>query len=104
MVRLLITLVAAWSLVYLTGCATHGALPPDVRMETVTYEVFGMDCPGCHGGLEKNLSKIPGVVGATANWKAQTVAIRVAADQAVDPTEIEAAVKNSNFTMGKRVD
>lgn len=104
MMRLLITLVAAWSLVCLTGCATRGAFPPDVRMETVTYEVFGMDCPGCHGGLEKNLSKISGVVDATASWKAKTVAIRVLAEQTVDPTEIEAAIKNSNFTMGKRVD
>jgi copper chaperone CopZ len=33
------------------------------------YEVFGMDCPGCQGGLEKLVKKIPAIQQAEANWQ-----------------------------------
>jgi copper chaperone CopZ len=104
MYKTIVTLVAAGSLVYLTGCALQQSSSPNTGTQTITYEVFGMDCPGCHGGLEKNLRKIAGVVDAAANWKEQTVVIWVEAGQVVDPAEIEAAIERSNFTMGKRLD
>jgi hypothetical protein len=45
------------------GCATSQqsttALSED-GSEIRVYEVFGMNCPGCHGGLEKLVKKIRG--------------------------------------------
>jgi copper chaperone CopZ len=73
-------------------------------VQTVTYEVFGMDCPGCHGGLEKNIRKIPGVTFARANWKANTVTIGVKAGENIDDMDIANAIEKSNFTMGKKVE
>ena len=102
--KLVLTLVSAFSLVCVSGCATQRALLPDENIQTITYEVFGMDCPGCHGGVEKNLCKIPGVVKATANWKMKRVIIGVIAGETVAVNDIEDAIKKSNFTMGKRVD
>ncbi len=104
MFKLFMTLVLVGSLTYFTGCATRSTLSQNPNVEMLTYEVFGMDCPGCHGGLEKNLSKIPGVVDVTANWKEQMVIIHVQKDHTIDISEIEAAVHNSNFTLGKRFD
>jgi len=86
------------------SCTTNKTLASDPNVKTVTYQVFGMDCPGCHGGLEKNLRKILGVVVVEANWKAQTVKIGVAPGKTVAEADISAAIKASNFTMGKKVD
>ena len=88
----------------LLGCAAHTASPSATTVKQVTYEVFGMDCPGCHGGLEKNLKKVPGVVDASANWKEQIVTIRFDAEQDLDPARIEKAIRDSNFTPGERLD
>lgn len=63
-----------------------------------------MDCPGRHGGVEKNLMKIPGVIDAAANWKEQEVTLFVALGQTVDPADIERAVRDSNFTLGEHLD
>jgi hypothetical protein len=97
-------LVAVLCLACLSGCAGSRDAAPDQTAQTVTYQVFGMDCPGCHGGLEKNLLKIPEVVLAQANWKAQIVTIGLKAGADVPEAAIEAAVVNSNFSIGKRVD
>ena len=84
------------------GCrSVQPAMQPDVTGQQITYEVYGMDCPGCHGGVEKNLMKVPGVVAASANWKQKTVTVTVAPDQQVDDAAIEKAVKDSNFTLGE---
>ncbi|NQU39538.1 MAG: heavy-metal-associated domain-containing protein [Lentisphaerae bacterium] len=89
----------------LTGCATA---PPTVSAgdtaDTITYEVYGMDCPGCHGGVEKNLKKIPGVADAAANWKEKTIVLTLAPDEEVSHAAVEQAVKDSNFSLGKRID
>ena len=86
------------------GCATTRQTPHSTTgMVQKTYEVFGMDCPGCHGGLEKNLLKIPGVVAAKANWKRKTVTITSKKETLVEASEIGKAIQNSNFTVGKEV-
>ena len=102
--KLVITVVSALSLVYLTGCATGRAPSPDVDTESMTYEVFGMDCPGCHGGLEKNLRNVFGVADASANWKEKKVTIYLEKGRSADLAEIETAIKNSNFSAGRRLD
>ena len=95
----LILLVAG---VLFGGCrSVEPAMQPDVAGQQITYAVYGMDCPGCHGGVEKNLMKVPGVIGASANWKQQTVTVTVAPNQQIDDAAIEKAVKDSNFTLGE---
>ena len=86
------------------SCTTTKSLSSHPNLDIITYQVFGMDCPGCHGGLEKNIRKIPGVVFVEANWKAQTVRIGVEPGKSITEAEISAAIKASNFTMGKEVD
>ena len=90
---------------FLTGCSSPdaGTEPEALSMNAVTYEVYGMDCPGCHGGLEKNLKKIPGVLNATANWKQQRVTVHLDEAASVSTEQIARAVEDSNFTMGKQI-
>ena len=67
------------------------------------YEVFGMDCPGCHGGLEKLVKKIEAVLDAQANWQKQQLVVVVRPDSELDDEEIYDAIKRANFTTGKRI-
>ena len=102
--KFIILLIGLASFFFISGCATA---PEDSNStvasgNTITYEVFGMDCPGCHGGLEKNLLKVPGVTEAAANWKEQRVTLLVDNADAVSEAAINQAVEESNFTLGKR--
>lgn len=90
----------------IAGCATgktitHGVARQDI--ETRVYEVFGMDCPGCHGGLVKLVKKIPGVESAQANWKTKQLTVNLHRNVSVDDGAIFDAVRRSNFTPGKRL-
>ena len=67
------------------------------------YEVFGMDCPGCHKGLEKLIKKIPSVQEAEANWKKKRLIITIRPGEALNDEDIHDAVKRANFTVGKRI-
>lgn len=67
------------------------------------YEVFGMDCPGCHGGVEKLIMKIPTVLAAKANWKEKRVAVTVKPGAELNDEDIYDAIKLANFTAGKRI-
>lgn len=71
----------------------------DVRV----YEVFGMDCPGCHGGLEKLVNAVPGVVASQASWEDKQLTVRVADNVDVDDAAIGTAIKKANFTPGRRL-
>lgn len=92
------------AILVLAGCSAPRQAMPATEGIHITYRVYGMDCPGCHGGVEKNLEKVPGVVAASANWKAKTITITAASDRGVARSEIEKAVKDSNFTLGQRVE
>ena len=71
--------------------------------ETRVYEVYGMNCPACHGGVEKLVKKIPGVLTARADWTKKRIEVTV--DRQVDVTDeaIGDAVKRANFTPGKQL-
>ena len=89
------------------GCAAAdhsvAAKPQGAGIEVRIYEVFGMDCPGCHGGLEKLVLRIPAVQAADANWeqKKLTVTVRPGAD--LDDQDVHEAIRKANFTPGKRL-
>jgi len=67
------------------------------------YEVFGMDCPGCHGGLEKLVKRVSGVKEAQANWQKQRLIVVVLPDAELDDEDIYDAIKRANFTPGERI-
>lgn len=66
------------------------------------YEVFGMNCPGCHGAVEKLVKKIPVVEEAEANWKEQRLTVTIRPGSELDDEDIYDAVRRANFTPGKR--
>ncbi len=71
--------------------------------EVRIYEVFGMDCPGCHGGLEKLIDKIPGVKSSKANWELKKLKVLLDPNAEVSDETIYDAIKQANFTVGKRL-
>ena len=93
-------------LVCFAGC---GKTRPDFAelktegMGIRVFEVFGMDCPGCHGGLENLINEIQGVKISQANWKKQLLKVMVDQNAEVNDSTIHAAIKQANFTPGKRV-
>ena len=71
--------------------------------ETRVYEVFGMNCPGCHGGLEKLVKKIPAVQGADANWQKKELVVMVRPEAELKDEDIYDAIRRANFTPGERI-
>jgi copper chaperone CopZ len=71
--------------------------------ETRVYAVFGMDCPGCHGGLEKLVKKIPDVQQAEANWVEKRLAVTVQPGAELNDEDIYDAIRRANFTPGKQI-
>ena len=94
-------------LVGASGCTTPGRNVntqfTQEGSETRVYEVFGMDCPGCHGGLEKLVRKIPAVQQVEANWKEKQLVVTVKPGEELQDEEIYDAIRRANFTVGKRI-
>lgn len=87
------------------GCNTASQSPTVESAdgsEMREYEVFGMDCPGCHGGVEKLVNKIPGVQYSQANWLQKKLMIKVDPKVELSDEDIRDAIKRANFTPGKR--
>ena len=72
----------------------------DVRI----YEVFGMDCPGCHSGLEKLVNKIPAIQSSKANWKDKRLSTSVNPGSDLNDEDVYDAIRRGNFTPGKRLE
>ncbi len=71
--------------------------------ETRVYEVYGMDCPGCHGGLEKLVKKIQSVQQAEANWLKKQLVVTVRPEVELNDEDIYDAIRRANFTPGNRL-
>ena len=69
------------------------------QSDTLTFTVYGMDCPGCEGGLEKQVNKIPAVKYSKANWVTQELIVVVKQDSILNRDELEQRVKKANFTL-----
>lgn len=106
MVKYKILTVVLFALVAVIGCSSTdsgvGTLPPG-RYEARVYEVFGMDCPGCHGAVEKLITKIPEVEKAEANWQEKRVAVVIRQGAELDDEQVLDAIRRANFTPGKRI-
>ena len=71
------------------------------QTDTITFTVYGMDCPGCEGGLEKQVNKIPYVKYSKANWINQELKVVVEKDSIINIDELEKRVNKANFTLDK---
>ena len=88
------------------GCSQFGQNDAQVSIQDSgarVYEVFGMDCPGCHGGLEKLVKRVPGVKEAQANWQKQQLVVIAQPNAELDDEAIYDAIKRANFTPGERI-
>lgn len=71
--------------------------------EIRVYELFGMDCPGCHGSIEKQLNALDGVLDSRADWTSKQVMVLIEAAAEVSDANIHEGMKRANFTPGKRL-
>ena len=62
-----------------------------------------MDCPGCHGGLEKLVNALPSVAGSRASWENKTVTVQLDQGADLDDAAVIAAIEKANFTAGERL-
>ena len=74
-----------------------------VAGDTLVYKVFGMDCPGCHGALEKQVDKLNAVDSSAANWLNQEIMIIVKKDSVLKEKELFEKIKKANFTPGEKI-
>ncbi|MHC4583585.1 MAG: heavy-metal-associated domain-containing protein [Planctomycetota bacterium] len=106
MTRYKVSMAVFFVLIATIGCSSTnsdvGTLSSG-EYETRVYEVFGMGCPGCHGGVEKLIAKIPEVEKAEANWKDKQVAVVVREGAQLDDEQVWEAVRRANFTPGERI-
>ncbi len=101
----IISLVLVFAVV--CGCSSSQKDPADFisdNSEVRIYQVYGMDCPGCHGGLENLINKVAGVQASTANWQKQQLRVVLEPENEVDDQAIYEAIKRANFTAGKRLE
>ena len=106
MIRYKCWFLVLWALLVCgTGCTTTNSnesvqftKDSEIRM----YEVFGMDCPGCQGGLEKLVKKIPAIQQAEANWQIKQLVVSVRPGAELRDEDIYDAIRRANFTAGKR--
>jgi copper chaperone CopZ len=114
-VKIKIFLIVVIALLVICGCsATANEIRTAPAEQTPTeqaaemkllrvYEVFGMDCPGCHGGIEKLVKRIPAVEKAEANWEKKQLVVTVKPGHNLDDRDVMKAIKEANFTPGKRI-
>lgn len=101
-----VTTLLIYALIFAAGCNSSGANSIDKDLASTgdrVYEVFGMDCPGCQGGLEKLVKKIPAVESAKANWVEKQLVITAKPETELKDEVIYDAIKRANFTPGKRI-
>lgn len=90
----------------LAGCSSRPEAETELALEdgdVRIFEVFGMDCPGCHGGLEKLVEAIPGVIDSKASWQDKSVSVKISKDEEVNDNDIRNAIERANFTPGERL-
>ncbi len=100
-------LISLICLTFLAGCSSAPEPETDAQAaDTVgtiaEFEVFGMDCPGCHGGLENLAKQIPGVKTAKASWENNKLVLGIEEGAKVTDEQVHDAIDRANFTAGER--
>ena len=75
----------------------------NAQPDTLVFSVYGMDCPGCEVGLEKQVNKIESIRFSDANWRKQELKIVLVRDSSLNASELEMRVKKANFTLEKEL-
>jgi len=75
--------------------------PNHAQNDTLIFTVYGMDCPGCEVGLEKQVNKIASIKFSDADWLKQELRIVLVQDSTLNASELEKRVKKANFTLEK---
>ena len=75
----------------------------NAQPDTLVFSVYGMDCPGCEVGLEKQVNKIESIRFSDANWMKQELRIVLVQDSSLNASELEKRVKKANFTLEKEL-
>lgn len=104
--RMIWALMISALMVLASDCGGSGkniSLSEEPGTELRTYEIFGMDCPGCHGGVEKLIKKLDGVIACQANWEKRRIIIKLNENNSISDEDIFGAIKKANFTPGKRI-
>ena len=70
--------------------------------DTLVYSVFGMDCPGCHSAVEKQVNKLSAVDSSSANWLNQEIMVFVKKDSVLNENDLFDKIKSANFTPGEK--
>lgn len=76
------------------------ALEP-LRGDTFRFRVEGMHCAACSSGLEKQLSRLPGVLDVSVNLAAATARVRVEGTETREG-DIEEAIRRMGFVPHRR--
>ncbi len=92
MIRILRCLAFGLSLFILAGAAL--AAPPAYKLR-----VDGLACPFCASGIEKQLSKLEGVVRIDVDIEKGAVTVRLNEGATLDEATAKAAVKRAGFTL-----
>lgn len=66
-------------------------------------DVKGMTCPFCAYGIEKNLSKLPGVIKAQVSLDAKKARVVMESEKTPDEAKIREVIVKSGFTPGKAI-
>ncbi len=69
--------------------------------KTYTIWVDGLACPFCSYGIEKQLSKLPGVGSVKTSIKSSTVTLKTKNNQTLTSAQMRAAVKRAGFSVRK---
>ncbi len=104
--KAILSLIFTLLLACCVGCATNIQDTTSTvtdGSEVRVYEVFGMDCPGCQGGVEKLVKKIPAVQDAKADWQKKEIVVIVRPESTLDDKDVFDAIRRANFTPGKRI-
>lgn len=105
--RTILFLVSAFILMMAASSAfgqhsNNEAQKTENKADTLEFTVYGMDCPGCEGGLEKQVNKIESVNSSEANWRKQLLQVVLEPDAKLDINTLEKRVKKANFTLDKK--
>ena len=85
------TLMAAAGLVLAAATAAQA--------ETYRLRVDGLACPFCAYGIEKQLTRLPGVTSAATVVKAGTVTVKTKAGKKLSRSQLSGAVRRAGFTL-----
>jgi mercuric ion binding protein len=85
------------------GSSTNEKTHKDVLMKSVTIPVDGMACDSCSERIQKNLTRIDGVLDATVSFENKYAVIQYDARK-LDPTLLASAISGLGFKTGAPVE